>query len=187
MSVAFCPQYTNGGMPANPRPKIDPEQVRACGCVRTLGFTAEVGLTRSETASREIHWIVEDTTDTLPPGSRVRCDAVFRLFAMKSLEACTLHDAAYGSIFFVGFRRTLVLLRFPQIPRPIVGGDPVTYRTCTPPSVTMPPAPTSNYVALDEVGLRVYLCASRRVGCSVRACVFGAFVLACCWLTSMSK
>eukprot|EP00752_Nemacystus_decipiens_P016511 g14759.t1 len=37
-----------------------------------------------------------------------------------------------------------------QIPRPIVGGKAVTYRTCTPPSVQMPPTPSSNYVALDE-------------------------------------
>lgn len=43
------------------------------------------------------------------------------------------------------------LLLTPQIPRPFVGGEPVTYRTCTPPSVAMPPFPTSNYVALDEV------------------------------------
>lgn len=41
--------------------------------------------------------------------------------------------------------------RTPQIPRPIVGGEPVIYRTCTPPSVKTPPSPTSNYVALDEV------------------------------------
>lgn len=38
-----------------------------------------------------------------------------------------------------------------QIPRPIVGGETVTYRTCTPPGVQLPPTPTSNYVALDEV------------------------------------
>ncbi|CAM9100724.1 unnamed protein product [Ectocarpus fasciculatus] len=37
-----------------------------------------------------------------------------------------------------------------QIPRPIVGGEPVIYRTCTPPTVKTPPTPTSNYVALDE-------------------------------------
>lgn len=44
---------------------------------------------------------------------------------------------------------TLDLVR--QIPRPIVGGEPVIYQTCTPPSVKTPPTPTSNYVALDEV------------------------------------
>lgn len=39
-----------------------------------------------------------------------------------------------------------------QIPRPIVSKEVTTYRTCTPPSVETPPAPTSNYVAIDEVG-----------------------------------
>lgn len=38
-----------------------------------------------------------------------------------------------------------------QIPRPVVGSEEITYRTCTPPSVMLPPPPTSNYVAIDEV------------------------------------
>lgn len=55
--------------------------------------------------------------------------------------------AMASHVLLVAFSFTL------QIPRPIVGGKAVTYRTCTPPSVQMPPTPSSNYVALDEVSL----------------------------------
>lgn len=51
----------------------------------------------------------------------------------------------FSSFRFAAFRR--------QIPRPIVDSERITYYTCTPPRVMSPPAPSSNYIAVDEVSV----------------------------------